>query len=312
MFLRKSSLDVLKMPKIEASTCVTAVLIILILLVGGVILAFFILYSRIRKESEDSIKAFCSDVKGFIKYMGNLSNPVPDGYDQTTAAFLLTTDLNVTIANCSKFSDVFPAPPDFDVVVPLKQTFDGVERTIGYFFYSTKLKTMLISFTGTFFFDQWESDLNFLQVDPKRLNNYEKGIKIHEGFYNIYLAIRDQLLDEVKKYSSEAEQLVITGHSLGGALSTITTFDLAKNKSKPVNYTFSSHRVVNIDFDNKYDSFDLNTQRVFNTSDVVPDLPPPVLQDSIYEHVGTNIPFTQNLGDLTKNHIDAYQNFTSG
>jgi len=279
--------------------------------VGGVLLAFLILYTRIRKESEDSIKAFCSDVDGFIKYTGNLSNPVPEGYDQPTAAFLLTTDLNVTIANCSKFSELLPAPPDFNVVVPLKRKFDGVERTIGYFFYSDKLKTMLISFTGTFFFNQWESDLNFLQVDPKRLNNYEDGIKIHEGFYNIYLAIREQLLDQVKQYSSQAEQLVITGHSLGGALSTISTFDLAKNKPKPVNYTFASPRVGNIDFANKYISFNIDTQRIFNTSDVVPSLPPPVLQGFIYEHVGANIPFTQNLGDLTKNHINAYQNFTS-
>lgn len=299
------------MPQIQVSTCVTGILIITILLVGGVLLAFFIFYTRLRKESEDSIKVFCSDVGGYNKYTGNLSNPLPKGYDQTTSAFLLTTDLNVTIANCSKLSDKLPAPSDFNVVVPLKRKFDGIERTIGYFFYSDKLKTMLISFTGTFFFNQWESDLNFTQIDPKQLNNYKDGIKIHEGFYNIYLAIREQLLDQVKKYSSQAEQLVITGHSLGGALSTIATFDLAKNKPKPINYTFASPRVGNIDFADKYNSFTIDTQRIFNTSDIVPALPPPVLEGFIYEHVGVNNPFTQNLGNLTKNHINAYQNFTS-
>ena len=300
------------MPQIQVSTCVTGVVLIIIFLVGGFLLALLILYFRIRKESEDSIKAFCSDIKEFIKYSGGLPNPIPDGYDPDTAAFLLTTDLNVTIANCSKFSEILPTPPGFDIAVPLKQTFDGVERTIGYVFYSNATKTILVSFTGTFFFDQWESDLNFFQTDPKRLNNFEAGIKIHQGFYNIYLSIREQLLEEIKKFEAlGAERLVITGQSMGGAITTIAAFDLAKNKPKPIVYTFASPRVGNIKFADRYNSFDINTQRVFNTSDIVPDLPPPVLQGFVYEHVGENIPFTQNLGTLTKNHIDAYENFVS-
>jgi len=300
------------MPQIQVSTCVTGVLVIIIFLVGGFLLTFLILYIRIREESKESIKAFCDDVKGFLNYSTALPNPIPDDYDPVAAGFLLTTDLNVTIANCRKFSDVLPLPPDFNVSVPLKRNFDGVERTIGYLFFSDKLKMIMVSFTGTFFFDQWESDLMFIQVDPTRLNNYEKGIKVHEGFYNIYLSIREQLLDQVKKLSREVTQLVITGHSLGGALATITAFDLAKNKLKPVVYTFAAPRAGNIDFAKKYNSFNLNTQRIFNTSDIVPDLPPPVLQNFVYEHVGVNIPFTQNLGDLTKNHINAYENFVPG
>jgi len=300
------------MPQIQVSTCVTAVLVIIIFLVGGFLLTFLILYIRIREESEESIKAFCSDVNGFLKYSDSLPNPISDSYDPVTASFLLTTDLNVTIANCKKFSDTLPLPPDFNVAIPLKRKFDGVERTIGYVFFSDKLKTIIVSFTGTFFFDQWESDLIFFQVDPTRLNNYEKGIKIHEGFYNIYLSIREQLLEEVKKFDREATQLVITGHSLGSALMNIAAFDLAKNKPKPIAYGFAGPRVGNVNFAKRYNSFDLNSQRIFNTSDIVPDLPPPVLQSFVYEHVGENIPFTQNLQDLTKNHINAYENFVPG
>lgn len=298
--------------KVNVSSCVVAILIILVFLVGGILIAFLILYMRVREESEASVQAFCSDVDGFIDYTTKLADPIPKMYDQSTANFLLTTDLNVTIANCQQFSDDLPIPPGFDTKVALKRKFIDVERTLGYVFYSKALKTILISFTGTFFFNQWESDLLFSQVPPTRLNNYQSGVEIHQGFYDIYLSIREQLLEELKKLqANNPEQLIISGHSLGGGLSTIATFDLATSTPKPVNYTFASPRVGNLDFSKRYNSFNINTQRVFNTSDVVPDLPPPVLRNFIYEHVGTNIPFTNNLGTLTKNHIDAYEEFVA-
>ncbi len=298
--------------KINVSSCVAALAIIVVFLVGLMLIALLILYMRIRDESEASIQAFCSDVGGFITYTTVLTNPIPSEYDKAVANVLLTTDLNVTISNCRDFADDLPLPPGFTTKVALKRLFGDVERTLGYVFYSDTLKTILVSFTGTFFFNQWQSDLIFFQVAPTQLNNYEPGIEIHEGFYNIYLSIRDQLLSELKTLeANNPKQLIITGHSLGASVSTIATFDLAKMTPEPINYTFASPRVGNIAFANRYNSFKLNTQRVFNTEDVVPDLPPPVLQDFIYEHVEKDIVFTDNLGTLTKNHIDAYEKFVT-
>lgn len=298
--------------KISGWSCFLIILLIVIFLLVGLLSGFFVLYIRIQRESEASIQAFCSDVGGFVSY-GNsrLTNPISIDYDQTTAKFLLTTDLNVTIANCQEFSDNLPIPPGFDTSIKLKRTFEGIERVIGYIFYSESLKTILISFTGTFFFNQWESDLLFFQVPPTTLNNYSQGIEIHRGFYNIYLSIRDQLVNNIDRIQQQkdVDQLILTGHSLGGALSTTAAFDLGKNSPKPSNWTFASPRLGNLDFANKYDSLKINTIRVFNTSDIVPDLPPPVLSDFVYEHVGENIPFTTNLGTLTENHIDAYEMF---
>nr|QBK91826.1 MAG: class 3 lipase [Pithovirus LCPAC304] len=288
-----------------------ALVIIVVFLVGGIFIAFLILYIQIREESTASIQMFCSDVDGFIAYTTTLTNPIPSEYDKAVANVLLTTNLNITIANCRDFADDLPLPPGFTTKVALTRIFGDVERTLGYVFYNDALKTILVSFTGTFFFSQWQSDLIFFQVPPTQLNNFEPGIEIHEGFYNIYLSIRDQLLEELKNLEgNNPEQLILSGHSMGG-ISTIATFDLAKITPKPVNYTFASPRIGNIAFANRYNSFKLNTQRVFNTEDVVPDLPPPVLRNFIYEHVGENIAFTDNLGTLTKNHIDAYEKFVA-
>jgi len=298
--------------KVNVSSCIVAILIILVFLVGGILIAFLILYRRVREESQASVQAFCSDVDGFIDYTTKLTNPIPEIYDKSTANFLLTTNLNVTIANCQQFSDNLTIPPGFDTKVALKRKFIDVERTLGYIFYSESLKTILISFTGTFFFNQWESDLLFSQVPPTQLNNFQSGVEIHQGFYNIYLAIREQLLEEIKKLQmNNPEQLIVTGHSLGNATALISAYDLAKITPKPIIYGFAGPRIGNLEFVKVYNSFNVKTQRVFNTSDVVPDLPPPILREFVYEHVGENIPFTDNLGTLTKNHIDAYQKFVN-
>jgi len=296
------------MAEVNVAVCVIVIILILVLLVGGILIAFFILYSRLQAESEEAVRAFCTDVGGYLPYNTTLTNPITDEYSKDVANFLLTTDLNVTIANCSQFTEQLPLPPDFKVKVPLTQTFGTTKRNIGFVFYSDTLKTILVSFTGTFFFEQWESDLVFFQTAPTQLNNYNQGILIHQGFYNIYLSIRSQLEDDLKMFP-EATQLIISGHSLGGALATIAAFDFAKNSPSPKIYTFASPRVGNIDFAKKYSAVDIDTQRVFNTEDIVPCLPPPVLQEFIYDHVGNGIDFTNNLGDLTKNHIQAYEQF---
>jgi triacylglycerol lipase len=296
------------MTEVSVGLCVIVIILILVLLVGGILIAFFILYSRLQAESEEAVRAFCTDVGGYLPYNTKLTNPITDEYSKDVANFLLTTNLNVTIANCSQFTEQLPLPPDFNRKIPLTQTFGNTKRNIGFIFYSESLKTILVSFTGTFFFEQWESDLVFLQTSPTQLNNFNPGILIHQGFYNIYLSVRSQLENNLNMFP-EATQLIISGHSLGGALATIAAFDFAKNDPKPIVYTFASPRVGNIDFAKKYGTLDITTQRVFNTEDVVPCLPPPVLQDFVYDHVGNGIDFTNNLGDLTKNHIQAYEQF---
>jgi len=82
---------------------------------------------------------------------------------------------------------------------------------------------------------------------------------------------------------------VVSGHSLGGALSTLFVMEnAAKNKFDVGTLcTFASPRVGNKEFARVFDQLSIASWRIANTLDLVPKLPPhiPVLLD--YDHVDT-------------------------
>ena len=68
--------------------------------------------------------------------------------------------------------------------------------------------------------------------------------KAHSGFYNAYKDIGDYIKDAVSslKFEHPDAQLIITGHSLGGALALLSALDLKYHlqldPSELVLYTF--------------------------------------------------------------------------
>ena len=94
----------------------------------------------------------------------------------------------------------------------------------------------------------------------------------------------------IKKYS-------ITGHSLGGALSTVSAIHIAKlfgpQKIKCI-YTYASPKVGNQTFANEYNNLlEKKTFRIANTKDIVPKLPDNFSKTNPYVHVGNdNYTFT--------------------
>jgi hypothetical protein len=295
----------------SSSQILTYLLVILVFLIFLSIIFIGVLLVtvfEVERTNSESIKAFCQDTQSYLDYQTSLPLTPPSTYDTPTAAFLLTTDLNVTFSNCPQLPEVVD-PPGFDIRKSFSTKVRGAERQLGYFFHDSKNRRSLVSFTGTFFFDEWEIDLEAFQVAPADLNGFQPGMLVHEGFYSIYLGVREALLSIWEEFSSKTNVLWISGHSLGGAIAILMAFDFSA--SNPVVYTFASPRVGNVVFGHRYSSLNPNTQRVFNTSDVVPDLPPPIFDTFIYQHVGVNIPFTKNLGTLTQNHIQAYEEFLS-
>jgi hypothetical protein len=71
--------------------------------------------------------------------------------------------------------------------------------------------------------------------------------------------------------------LTICGHSLGGAIATLLTLDVAANAaapfSSPTAYTYASPRTGNHDFVVKYHETVTTTYRFVDTVDLVPKLP---------------------------------------
>jgi triacylglycerol lipase len=71
--------------------------------------------------------------------------------------------------------------------------------------------------------------------------------------------------------------IVVTGHSLGGALATLLVADLAANTPlKPQAWTFASPNVGDAAFAARYAALTAVSWRIYNQVDVVPYFPPDI------------------------------------
>ena len=125
------------------------------------------------------------------------------------------------------------------------------------------------------------TDLKFFKISPY----YDQSIKLHTGFYNCY--INDKTNLKLREHCKTLYELVITGHSLGGAMATICAFDLARLypylKIKVI--TFGSPRVGNKNFFKSYNSLENITHYRYETTyDPIPRIP-----YFGYYHVGLGI-----------------------
>ena len=149
---------------------------------------------------------------------------------------------------------------------------------------------------------------------------YEKEHKLHKA------SIIDTIEDCLTKHQLENSPIYMAGHSLGGALATISALHIARflniNLSAAQGnpgvtlYTFASPRVGSPDFVKACDERFI-TYRIENKADVVPDVPLDrfrilrgplfnwlsrgVISD-VYQHVGNEIIFESRLGGLGDNH----------
>jgi predicted lipase len=147
----------------------------------------------------------------------------------------------------------------------------------------------VIAFKGTSTIRDWLTDLD---VAKKAVSN---GVRVHSGF----LSDADSILPKIIAAllppgadKSKLKPLLITGHSLGGALATLVAFDL-QQACLPVQavYTFASPRVGNAGFRAAYNGLLGNkTFRVACAGDLVPLIPGifTSFRDG-YRHVGVEV-----------------------
>ena len=165
-------------------------------------------------------------------------------------------------------------------------------------------RDIVISWRGTKMRSEWFANLRDIltPTTPTGDNSTTKGsrrVKVEEGFYSLYKSkstdtenskksaseqVREEIRRLVEKYPREELSITITGHSLGGALATLSAYDLARNecnlqptseKSKiPITvFTFAAPRVGNCAFRDRLKEFHVNVLRVVNGSDLVPRAP---------------------------------------
>lgn len=133
-----------------------------------------------------------------------------------------------------------------------------------------------IVFKGTNSLKDWESNLDFFPVDI--IQNCPE-YKIHRGFYEQWKSLFSFLLREVEAdglLSCKRKKLVISGHSLGGALAIICAIHMYCISEMLVERvcTFGAPRVLNKNLAGWYnDHLKQITIRVVNFLDTVPKLP---------------------------------------
>ena len=232
-------------------------------------------------------------------------------YYKPSAKFLIDVSTAVSNANCTNILPI-NNPPSFSKQQILQgedPNNKGNNIMYGYIFWNDT--QAIISFSGTKLLTEWVSDFQFSQEHSTKLNNYVTGMMVHKGFYEIYLSIREQILTWFK--TNNPSQVFVTGHSLGGALSTICALDIltiVENIGGTLTqYSFGSPRVGNIIFAGVFNQLIKSSFRVSNVDDGIVSIPPSKWLGYIYQHVGQYVPFNKNLGNSVRNHVITYKFF---
>lgn len=155
----------------------------------------------------------------------------------------------------------------------------------------------------------------------------DNGVRVEEGFFSCYtshgdnsISARDTVISEilrlVDEYKEESLSVTLTGHSLGAALATLSSYDVKKNLNanlpgQPIPVTvfaFASPRVGNRAFALRMAEVGVKVLRLVNKNDIVPKVPGLVFNENCwtwlsqmldwfpwtYFHVGVKIVLNNN------------------
>lgn len=158
----------------------------------------------------------------------------------------------------------------------------------------------VLAFAGT---DDLKDLKNNAKTWSKPIDDKACGeqIRFHSGFHKAAMAVINNndgaLISHLAELQKQGKKIYITGHSLGGALATITAY-YAKTAVKPVElagvYTFGQPFTGDDDFQACYDEKLKNqTFRFVSDKDVIPK----TRFDGSYRHVGLFLFFNES-GDL--------------
>jgi len=134
---------------------------------------------------------------------------------------------------------------------------------------------LYIVFRGSDKSIDWINNFSFRQqIYPYGDGNSE--VKFHRGFMMAYFAVRDRLLKAMEKF--EGQRVIVTGHSLGGALATIAALDIQYNLGREnqlafIVNTFGAPRVGNKALAESYNRRITNSYRFIYGWDMVTRVP---------------------------------------
>ena len=140
-------------------------------------------------------------------------------------------------------------------------------------FIASTTSAIIVAFRGTESVADWFGNLNVLSV--------ERGMgSVHQGFSNAYDDVHSRLESVLTSLDAGGRRVVLTGHSLGGALATIAAAEFESQLPNMMVYTFGQPRTAKSDFQTSFDTkFHDRFFRFVNEDDIVTRVPPG------YQHV---------------------------
>ncbi|EGD73651.1 hypothetical protein PTSG_05361 [Salpingoeca rosetta] len=190
-------------------------------------------------------------------------------------------ETNIVLTGIQRFSKYVEAASDTHAYLGV----DHINEQIVVVFQGTKDTTQ-----------EWE-DMDAAKVTPE-FKSQPPDVLVHQGFLLGYESIRKELMNAITKKTKKypTYEVLVTGHSLGGALATLCTVDIATLlQSVTVHmYTFGQPRVGNFDFVEFFKRLNIASScRFVHYTDMVPHLPPEL---DYYYHVPTEVYYENYYG----------------
>ncbi|XP_062215615.1 lipase-like isoform X2 [Phragmites australis] len=191
------------------------------------------------------------------------------------ASAVYMTDLTALYTwTCSRCNDLTRGFEMRCIIVDVQnclQAFVGVDHN---------LNAIIVAIRGTQAnsIQNWIKDMVWKQVNLHYPNL--PNAKVHTGFYSSYhnTLLRPAIKNAVRKARKLYGDIniIVTGHSMGGAIASFCALDLAINfgSSNVHLMTFGQPRVGNAAFASNFAKYVPNTIRMTHERDIVPHLPP--------------------------------------
>ena len=142
---------------------------------------------------------------------------------------------------------------------------------------------------------------------------FEVNGLVHGGWIELYNEFNQKLIETLENLPPNVNKLVISGHSLGAAIATITLADNnipTRYHAQTVCYTFASPRVGDNAFTLSLGVAGRILFRLVNLADIVNDIPTSVMpnkdkpkQPYLYSHGGEMLYFQTQRESLVQNHL---------
>lgn len=282
------------------------VLVMLIILVAVVFIVIDYIKKKLVNSAQINYEDYCNTLPPTV-YQNAVYIPASEGiYEQKLSLALLEISYAVATTNCTQVSTL-PLPPGFTESLEFSTVVNGTKNVVGWVIWDSPTKKCCFAFSGSITPQQFNEDAQFRQVPPTGLNGYVEGqnMLVHYGFYTTYMSVRDQIWSWCNSHS-DMTHCFSTGHSLGSSLSQLFSYDVAGFFPNLISYNYAGPKISNPQFMSSFATRVPQNIAVVNLSDLIPNLPPVVIEGWIYENAPQTVNFTASLPSIKETHVNSY------